>query len=96
MKEQYWAKVIESQTKSGKSVWKYCQEQGISYGMFRYWHKILSKTKEIPVPKEAGFTEISLPAVSREIVLRFPGDIQMVVSSEVDPVWLRQLIFGNV
>lgn len=102
MKKHDWKRLIERQKLSGLSVLGFCNKHQISNASFHYWQKKLAADAEmqhLPVTeKEVAptFTEFVLPEVSQGVELHFPGGVRVMVSGSVDPVWLRQLIFGHV
>ena len=76
--------LIACQASSGKSVARFCRDEGIVDSCFRKWCKKLSEKPafvEVPVP---------MPSVAVEVVL-VSGD-RIATSSGCDPLWLAKLV----
>ncbi len=82
--------LIARQASSGKSVVRFCRDEGIVQSSFWRWVKKFSeKTKK---PKKPVFVEVpvTMPSVAVEVVL-VSGD-RVATSSDCDPLWLAKLI----
>ncbi len=75
---------IARQASSGKSVARFCHDEGIVESSFWKWRRTFSGKPafvEVPVP---------MPSVAVEVVL-ISGD-RVSTSSDCDPLWLAKLI----
>ena len=83
-KESEKRSAIARQASSGKSVARFCHDEGIVESSFRKWCRKFSGKPtfvEVPVP---------MPSVAVEVVL-VSGD-RIATSSDCDPLWLAKLV----
>jgi transposase-like protein len=96
MKSKAWGLLIDRQRESGLTVSEFCRNEGISTGSFRYWRKKFVGSVFSEAREQKMFTELILPESTRRVELYFPGDVRVILDGEVDALWLRQLLTGNV
>jgi hypothetical protein len=100
---EFWQLVFESHAKSGSSVNKFCENEGISPSSFYQWRKKLApksnvavthdKTDESTLSVEPGFIPIGqLHPDCRELCITFPSGIAVNAPNGCDVQLLRETV----
>jgi hypothetical protein len=84
-----WKAVVIKQEKSGQSVARFCQAQGIKVPTFQYWRKKLNVGGGA---KEVGFVQLHAGRIGKGIVIRCPGGLEVELPADYSAEQAGQLI----
>jgi hypothetical protein len=88
----YWENQLEMFRKSGLSVSKYCNDNGLRKNQFFYWRKRLDNKATPVFRKKTGFAPVKLLPETGMIKISLPGGISLECRSRVEPEWLSTLL----
>lgn len=93
-RSEYWRKRIDEQERSGMSVQRFCEEQGLTEQSFYLWRKRLRKQQPMRFALvETGRTRqqhVTEPHLELELVLA-SGE-RLRIGADVDPTALRRVL----
>jgi hypothetical protein len=89
---EYWRGLISEQKRSGMTVQRFCETQGLKEQSFYYWRKRLRQEQSMRFALVETGSARQQPAPEADLELVLPSGERLRIGAGVDPVALRRVV----